>query len=482
MAHHSTPGPDSDQAESPGNAPPDASVRVESGELVTLQSDLAGLTAKFSSKEGGGLSPELSVDLALEIVLNEIVQQACASTGASGAAVILQREGDWVCRASSGAMAPELGAKVSPESGLTAECIKTRQVLRCDDAETDPRADSEVCRSLGVRSMTVLPLVFGKELFGVLAAFSPNPSAFQERNEKILHALSQCVVDKIAWTRHPEAAEGRIHHDSQSVDSLAQTRRDNMEFSQFEPVTEKKHHRGISALTWTLAALVLIFAILLTTLASERLLGKKPFAWRPVGSKSRFRAGDPTTPGDTTKAAPPSVSNPSADGPAAAADRNFNDGTTRGPAPARAWTTPAGGLTIYENGKEVFRQAPQVPQSERPIVTANNAGAANSISATAEGARDYELSWQDAEKLLEHRVEPDYPEQARLQQIQGDVVLVLQTASDGSIKNVSVLSGQPLLADAAIAATKQWRFKPYRIGGKMVDMQTKVVLNFRLSN
>jgi hypothetical protein len=94
MAHHSMPGPDSDEAESPGDASANGSVRIGDGEFLSLQSDLAELTAKFSSKQGGALSPELSRDLALEIVLNEIVQLACASTGAGGAAVILQRDED----------------------------------------------------------------------------------------------------------------------------------------------------------------------------------------------------------------------------------------------------------------------------------------------------------------------------------------------------------------------------------------------------
>ncbi len=481
MAHHSTPGPDSDQVESAGNAPPNASVRIADGELPKLQSNVADLTAKFSSKQGGGLSRELSLDLALEIVLNEIAQQACASTGASGAAVILQRDGDWVCRASSGAMAPELGAKVSPDSGLTAECMKTRQPLRCDDAETDPRADSEVCRSLGVRSMIVLPLVLGEELFGVLAAFSPNPSAFQERNENILQALSQCAIDKIAWTRHSNPGKGTIHNDGQSADSLAQTRGDNMEFGQFEPVTKQTHYRGMAALTWTLAAIVLIFAVLLTTLASERLLGKKMFAWRPAASRSRSGVGTQAKDGDGPQAALSTLlSNPSAGKGAAGGDPNGD--ATKSPTPAGTWRTPAGGLTIYENGKEVFRQAPQVPQIETPAVTPNNAGAANSASGVAGQTGAYQLPWQEAEKLLEHRVEPDYPEPARLQQIQGDVVLEVRAAPDGSVQNVSLVSGHPLLADAAVAATKQWHFKPYRINGKPVAMQTRVVLNFRLSN
>ena len=92
--------------------------------------NLADLTAKFAAAGGGRMSPELSAGLALDVVLNEIVEQACRATGATGAAVILERDGEMVCRASTGGNAPELGARLSREPGLTAECIKTRQAQR----------------------------------------------------------------------------------------------------------------------------------------------------------------------------------------------------------------------------------------------------------------------------------------------------------------------------------------------------------------
>ena len=73
-----------------------------------FETDLAQLAAVFSA-HGGGVSPELSKNLALEIVLNEIVVQACLSTGATGAAIALERDGEMVCRASNGETAPALG-------------------------------------------------------------------------------------------------------------------------------------------------------------------------------------------------------------------------------------------------------------------------------------------------------------------------------------------------------------------------------------
>lgn len=91
-----------------------------------------------------------------------------------------------------------------------------------------------------------------------------------------------------------------------------------------------------------------------------------------------------------------------------------------------------------------------------------------------------EVSPEVAEGSLLHRVEPDYPEEARQQQIQGTVVLDVRTGRDGVVQEVKLISGQSLLAEAAIAAVKQWRFKPRTVKAEPVEMQTTVTLNFQL--
>jgi hypothetical protein len=113
-----------------------------------FESDLAELAAKFAAHGGESFPADLSAELALEIVLNEIVEQACLATGATGAAVVLERDGEMVCRASSGPTAPELGARQDVASGLSGECIRTGQTQRCDDAQTDPRAESMPTESM----------------------------------------------------------------------------------------------------------------------------------------------------------------------------------------------------------------------------------------------------------------------------------------------------------------------------------------------
>jgi len=167
------------------------------------QSDLGELAAKFAAHGGGRVSPELSAELALEVVLNEIVEQACLATGASGAAIVLERGGEWVCRASAGGNAPQLGARLDTTTGLSGACVKTRTLQRCDDAQNDPRADIEACRNLGVQSVIVLPLLRNEELAGLFEVFSEWPSAFEERDERTLEALSLRVLNNLERASEP---------------------------------------------------------------------------------------------------------------------------------------------------------------------------------------------------------------------------------------------------------------------------------------
>ena len=82
--------------------------------------------------------------------------------------------------------------------------------------------------------------------------------------------------------------------------------------------------------------------------------------------------------------------------------------------------------------------------------------------------------------LLIYRIEPTYPPLARAAHIQGVVVLVAIIDRDGSIQNLQVVSGHPMLAPAAIEAVKQWRYKPFLLNGQPLEVETTVNVNFQL--
>jgi periplasmic protein TonB len=83
--------------------------------------------------------------------------------------------------------------------------------------------------------------------------------------------------------------------------------------------------------------------------------------------------------------------------------------------------------------------------------------------------------------LLIRKVTPNYPPLARQARIQGQVVLQAEISKEGTIQNLQLISGHPMLAPAAIEAVKQWRYKPYLLNGEPVAVETQVVVNFSLS-
>ncbi len=83
--------------------------------------------------------------------------------------------------------------------------------------------------------------------------------------------------------------------------------------------------------------------------------------------------------------------------------------------------------------------------------------------------------------LLIRKVTPNYPQLAKQARIQGTVVLQAEISKDGTIQNLQLISGHPMLAPAAIEAVKQWRYKPYLLNGEPVAVETQVVVNFSLS-
>jgi len=83
--------------------------------------------------------------------------------------------------------------------------------------------------------------------------------------------------------------------------------------------------------------------------------------------------------------------------------------------------------------------------------------------------------------LLIRQVKPTYPPLARQARIQGTVVLQAVISKDGSIENLHLISGHPMLAPAAMDAVKQWKYKPYFLNGEPVEVETTINVNFTLA-
>src|SRR5580693_2783534 len=471
--------------------PSDAPISLSGKEGTELEDGLSlAELATALSAHGGGV---LSADLALDLVLNEIVEHARLATGATAAAIALTRGDEIVCRATTGANAPDLGVRLDVDSGLSGACVKSKQWQRCDDSETDSRVDAEICRDLGVRSILVFPVVREEKLLGVFEIFSPRPNAFSDREIQTLQALSRSIVnnvDRAADVLAPlipipsvpvlpssgseATAEAEIFDPSRvdpaQVDPV-QVDPVELDPKQFDhaqhdvalPVAETatvshplRRDYGTTVLTLAVIAVALFLGWMMGYVRRPR---------APVGTKARaavnaksqaVQANPQQDAAATASAVVPDQPTSSSATPAAASEQSVSRQSGA--------ALPTGGLVVYENGKVIYRTPSQ--------------NSSHSAKDTPGGPVN--VPSRVADEYLMLRVEPDYPESAREQHIEGPVVLEALVGKDGTVEKLSTVSGDSQLATAATDAVRQWRFKPFFRNGSPEQFQTQITVDFRL--
>jgi TonB family protein len=530
---------------------PDATLDLQSA--LPSDAEIRGLTSALAASGGGAASE----DLALDLVLNQIVEQACLATGATGAAIALTRGGEMVCRATTGRTAPDLGVRLD-NAGFSAECLRIGTLQRCDDTETDPRVDAGACRLLGVRSILVVPLWYWGEFMGIFEIFSPRPNAFGERDEQTLQALAYRIV------RHTKQSGGQITGFSARPEEVAAATAPVVKVEpkrvepmplptpQAEPVEERprtpvfkfksrpENRTSDPADRWTnwLAVCAGVIACLILGLMAYRVAGNRTSAQKP-GSEVQFAPQPqeldlgPVT-ASAAPAAPeqskPISSSPQSSRPAAskqsgaaASDVVISAASkSESKAPASQASSVGDsqsgaeeGLAVYDEkgkliyGKPVHPEQPSTPTKATPKPRAAtdsaplrsylpsaakgsaSATAASSVTSAAQRSKlpaapdpslddDHfvRLKPELAESLLDHRIEPDYPEAARKAHIQGSVVLETLIGANGRVQQISPVSGNPDLAEAATAAVRKWRYKPFTVDGKKVPIRTQIIVTF----
>jgi protein TonB len=85
-------------------------------------------------------------------------------------------------------------------------------------------------------------------------------------------------------------------------------------------------------------------------------------------------------------------------------------------------------------------------------------------------------------KFLIRKVNPAYPEEARRDRIQGTVRLHVIIGRDGSVQQVELISGHPVLAKPAIDAVRQWVYRPTLLNGEPVEVDTTIDVVFSLTD
>lgn len=129
---------------------------------------------------------------------NQVADQARQFTNADSAVLALRQSAIIVCVARSGPIGPPPGAQMDSRSGISGECLRQGRSFRCKDSETDSRVDAEVCRSLGIRSLVVVPVFEGPDVVGLVEVFSSQPNAFQDQHLAMLEQLASLIADSKA--------------------------------------------------------------------------------------------------------------------------------------------------------------------------------------------------------------------------------------------------------------------------------------------
>jgi len=461
------------------------------------------------------------LDLALDLVFNELVVRAAEATRASAAALALARGDEMVCRAATGHLAPDLGIPLNTRDGLSGACLQTRQPQLSVDTEFDPRVDPAISRRLGIRSILIVPIfdMNSPQLFtGVLEVFSTSPAAFSNSDQKLLEGFAEeCARIRQAAIelsqRNPAAALVPPRVVPKKIVAPEFIAPDSALPRCAAPSPQPA--RRPSYEVWTL---VLGSLAILATIAVSFLIGSR-IGW--------LRTAASHTPTSQPIPAETSVSRPQAEscvGTAApgcqaeqsstattAAQRANTSSSEKASEKKSTHTSPvADELVVYEKGKVIFRMKPapakpdQAKHQAKPDSTTQDSDSVVEASSTTKiapakivptkiapakiaatklaPAQSVWLAPAQAESRLLRRTEPQYPPAALAAHRAGNVVLEVQIAEDGSVSSIRTLSGDPLLAAAAAAAVRNWRYQPYRQHDHPAQFQTDVTLSFALPN
>ncbi|MFZ3341557.1 MAG: TonB family protein [Terriglobales bacterium] len=479
----------------------------------------------------------------LDPMLAAIADGALLLTGATGVALAMWKDGAMVCRARSGATAPPLGAQLSADKGISGECLRTGKTQHCVDTEKNRLVDVEVCRTLGLRSIAVLPVQGWRGVNGILEAFSTEPAAFSPHHLAVLEQLAGLA--ERARAAKPVGA---------SPTTIAQMGPVGVPVEKSEPAgLLPASDRFVDFVRALVGRRPLVLGAL--GLAMILLLGLVIWlGWRGNdGSENKARAAEPASVLASSRAPASSVvSSGPLPGDAQTSEHSptdrLKDQHVAGqhvPDNDSVWKPNPGGQTLLissgkpsaartlkaaaeldaaEIRKNKNHESPTLPASDatgaqQPAPGSNPASTSGSNTAAGNNPstaphRDETSSLgppplpadQPSSALngvlaskplvpslspqrvsqgvsggqLIHRVPPIYPLQAKSLRMEGKVVLDATVMEDGSVGDLKVVQGPAIFTSAAVEAVKKWRYKPFVLDGKAVKSPMRIMVDFKL--
>ena len=412
-----------------------------------------------------------------DAILRAIAEAGRILSNADGIALALRAKGMFVCRARSGEIAPELGAPMNAQSGISGECLRSATMLVCHDALTDPRVDTEVCSALGIRSVVAVPIHGHSRLGGLFEAFSSRPNAFDGDALSSLRALGEIAGS--AYRRDEPLPPRATFRTITAVESPR---------TMVPPALLTSEFLAIPGPTWGrfwIASAVGITLLLMVAVAW--------WSWNAPGDEivreqQAHSAASPDIHGanaqaviTTPKPGPGIVSRRSDRQPDHTLILNAVDVEPVYVSPAPAFSSESENIsrstTRKNDSEEMAAEAPQVelapPANPEALAQLSSVQAQMPVvgPVVSEGV---------VQPTLVHKVAPGYPMLARNERVSGRVVLSATIGSDGKISGVTVVSGAPVLAQAAEAALRQWRYRPAELSGKPITNQKEITFLFTL--
>jgi TonB family protein len=473
-------------------------------------------------------------DHRLDPMLGTIADAARQLTGASGAALAMWKDGAMVCRARSGKTAPALGAQLSADTGISGECLRTGKIQHCTDTEHNPLVDVEVCRTLGLRSIVVLPIQGWREMSGIVEVFSIQPAAFTESHIALLEQLAALAERARATQPHdasptPPKLPSAIGKRQPSGLLPASDRLGDVAMT-FIPSGRRSRALVLGAIglvAISLLALVIwlgwsgaddgeakahaavpaaidaarvnpVSATFSDSHSANPHVPDRDRVWEAnPGGKTLFSSGGKPSAGAPVKLASkvdviagkknPADHSTAERSPARtdSADRGLDKAAAKAPTLQVASdlqsglhrdAEPAGSSSHDSNSGDAVL-------SEPPPITARETNPSSlttvlSVKASVPGL-SVPVSMGVTGGQLLYRVVPAYPNQARQQRLQGTVVLAATITEDGRLGEIKVIKGQPLLARSAMDAAKDWRYQPFQLDGKPVRGETTITVDFK---
>ncbi len=481
----------------PSPGPPD------SGVSSRPEDEAKSLPGKTPSSDDYLLIDRLREDAAagrmdLSSILSEATHAARFFTDATGAALALWSQGVVICRARSGDTAPPLGAKVDVDSGVSGECLRSGRSQRCNDTLNDPRVDPEVCQEMGIRSLAAVPLRGGQGVIGILEVFSDRANAFSDAHITLLKKLAKLAVMGRTKSATPIiSAPKEPVRESTPRPVLAPVVRDWLSFLPARMRGEEGQPLRLIA-----AAVLLIVLGFFGWMFSRSRSGNR--AGQAVHAASNEAVGSAMA----ASLSPDASRNSSSPTVADRVTSNITLGKPVKPAPdvvAKDLVQRASSSIVTQRGAaprsadteedRTLASAAPPPRTENSSEEIAAPDPSEMISQMQGGAAlpqavvnpqpvfpfvAVPVSRGVTGGRITHRIDPVYPSDARLQRIEGAVVLDILVGEDGNVREVQVTSGPPLLARAAAQAVKRWRYEPFELNGKPVAIHNQITIQFKL--